>query len=162
MKQLSIFMGILIIFITTGCYKKNTPTQTTLALKGQNGGNPEVHKIHQCLKLKNQAKAECFNKLFPTKTYLVIHPNSGKALKLAGRGESVEKRQISFNKNDEVFVMYIDTSNVKMPLTSNIETTKRSQEKGSLVLSIPVKDIKNKITLKDKEGKLLLDYTIIK
>jgi hypothetical protein len=154
-------MGILIIFITTGCYQKNSPLKTTLTLHGQDGGNPEVHKIHQCLKLKNRAKAQCFNKLFPTKTYLVIHPNNGKALKLAGRGNSVEKRQISFNQNDEVFVMYIDTSNVKMPLSSNIESTKSSEEKGSLVLSIPVKDIGNKVTLKDKEGKLLLDYTII-
>lgn len=105
MKRQSIFIGTIIAFYSTACSTPSIPTKTAsthpkLVQKEEQGGNPEVYNIHQCLKLKNRAEVACFNKLFPHKTYLVLHPSSGEPLILAGRGDSVEKRTIELKAND--------------------------------------------------------------
>ncbi len=161
MKQQSIFMGIFIIFYTTACSNTVTPMRTSFVqTHGGGGGNPEVN-LNICLSLKNKAKSQCLDTIFPNSTNILILPSNGKHIKLAGRGSSIEKSVVTL-KNDDILLLNIETSTVKLPLTCNIKTAKLLQEQNSLVVSIPVKDIDKKITLKNREGKLLLDYSIIK
>ena len=159
LKQLSIFMGIFIIFYTTACSNSASPIKTTFS-KSNGGGNPEV-KLNLCIRLENKAKTKCLDNIFPNSPNILILPTDGKRIKLAGRGDSIEKRVVEL-KDDDILLLNIETSNIKLPLTANIKTAKLLQEKNSLVVSIPVKDINKKVTLKDKKGKLLLDYNIIK
>ena len=162
MKRLTLlFIGtMLITFYTVACSSNQaTAIKTTLVSPGT-GGNPEV-KIIYCLGLKNKAKETCLDTLYPDNINILIHPSNGKRLKLAGRGNSVEKATVRF-KNDDVYLIYIDTLNIKLPLTSNVESTQFRQKGNSLVVEMAVKDIKSTIILKDKEGKTVLDYSIIR
>jgi len=63
LKQLSIFMGIFIIFYTTACSNTATPIKTTFA-KFNGGGNPEVN-LNLCIRLENKAKTQCLDNIFP-------------------------------------------------------------------------------------------------
>jgi hypothetical protein len=162
LKRLTLlFIGTLLItFYTVACSSNQATTIKTTLVSPGTGGNPEV-KIIYCLGLKNKAKEVCLDSLYPDNINILIHPSNGKRLKLAGRGNSVEKATVRF-KNDDVYLIYIDTLNIKLPLTSNVESTQFRQKGNSLVVEMNVKNIKSTITLKDKEGKTVLDYTIIK
>ena len=162
MKRLTLlFIGTLLItFYTVACSSNQATTIKTTLVSPGTGGNPEV-KIIYCLGLENKAKEVCLDSLYPDNINILIHPSNGKRLKLAGRGNSVEKATVRF-KNDDVYLIYIDTLNIKLPLTSNVESTQFRQKGNSLVVEMNVKNIKSTITLKDKEGKTVLDYTIIK
>ena len=162
MKRLTLlFIGTLIItFYTVACSSNQATTIKTTLVSPGTGGNPEV-KIIYCLGLKNKAKEVCLDSLYPDNINILIHPSNGKRLKLAGRGNSVEKATVRF-KNDDVYLIYIDTLNIKLPLTSNVESTQFRQKGNSLVVEMNVKNIKSTITLKDKEGKIVLNYTVIK
>jgi len=162
LKRLTLlFIGTLIItFYTVACSSNQATTIKTTLVSPGTGGNPEV-KIIYCLGLKNKAKEVCLDSLYPDNINILIHPSNGKRLKLAGRGNSVEKATVRF-KNDDVYLIYIDTLNIKLPLTSNVESTQFRQKGNSLVVEMNVKNIKSTITLKDKEGKIVLNYTVIK
>ena len=162
MKRLTLlFIGTLFItFYTVACSSNHATTIKTALVSPGTGGNPEV-KIIYCLGLRNKAKEACLDTLYPDNINILIHPSNGKQLKLAGRGNSVERASIQF-ENDDVYLIYLDTLNIKLPLTSNIKFTKFRQKGNSLVVEMAVKDIGSSITLKDKEGKTVLDYIIIK
>ena len=162
MKRLALlFIGTLFItFYTVACSSNHATTIKTALVNPGTGGNPEV-KIIYCLGLKNKAKEACLDKLYPDNINILIHPSNGQRLKLAGRGNSVERASIHF-EDDDVYLIYLDTLNIKLPLTSNVESTKFRQKGNSLVVEIDVKNIKSTIILKDKEGKTVLNYTIIK
>jgi hypothetical protein len=162
LKRLALlFIGTLLItFYTVACSSNHaTNIKTTLVNPGT-GGNPEV-KIIYCLGLKHKAKEVCLDTLYPDNINILIHPSNGQALKLAGRGSSVEKATVKF-KDDDIYLIYLDTLNIKLPLTSNVKSTKFRQKGNKLVVEIEVKNIQTTITLKDNEGKIVLDYRIIK
>lgn len=125
------------------------------------GGNPEV-ELNICVQKAFEKKRKCLERLFPSKPSILLVPEAdGQRILLAGRAESVDRREITI-KGEEILLLNIDISNVQAPLSSNIKTTKYYRMQNSLVLSIPVEDIHTKVTLKDKEGNIVLDYTIIK
>jgi len=126
------------------------------------GGNPEVRLIHQCLKNNNKKTLTCLNNLIgEEKTVYVSTEKNWQPIKLAGRGTTVEKRTIII-ENDQALVIYLDTSNIKLPVSSNIKPIQKSKDKNSLVIKVDIQNIEERVTLKDKEGKLILDYRIIK
>jgi hypothetical protein len=164
LKQLSIFIGIIIFFFITACQSTQQTVKTNFIKVVSNkskeeGGNPEV-QLHYCLPLKGQAKTECLNKLYPGEINLFIESNNGERILLAGRGDSTIKKEIDF-KGSDIFILYLNTQNVKVPLSSNIEH-KKSEKGNSLIMIMEVKNIDKQVTLKDKEGNIVLDYTIIK
>ncbi len=125
------------------------------------GGNPEVKVVNQCFQLQGEAKFLCLDKFYPGDLNITIYPNFNKNIKLAGRKSSIEKGTFKL-KNQNKFVLSIDTTNIKLPILCNINTVKITSYNSNQVIDIDVKDIKDKITLKDNSGKLLLEYTIIK
>ena len=161
MKQLSIFMGIFTVFSITACSTPNQSLRTSFAVIEKNpageGGNPEV--LNHCFGLKKLAKSLCFDGFFPDNSNLLIHPNHGAPVMLAGRGNHVERRVLQLNKDDRI-LLYLDISNVKVPLSSNIKATSFTYDKNSVVVNIDTKEIKEKIILKDEEGNIVLEYRI--
>ncbi|CAA6803300.1 MAG: Unknown protein [uncultured Sulfurovum sp.] len=163
MKYLQIFTGIFLMFYSTACATIATPLSKPLKLasnepsKINTGGNPEV--INDCFGLQVTQKNLCFKYFFPKKN-LLIHPSHGEIIRLAGRGESIEKRELHLNNEDELVLLYLDTTNVKIPLSTNIKATQFTYDKNTLVLNIKAKDIKDKIILSDNEGTVLLEYTV--
>jgi len=154
-------MGFFILLGITSCTTTTTkPLKTAnLVLNGDDGkgGNPEV--LNHCFTLKKSEKNLCFDKFFPGEINLLIHPSYGVPVMLAGRGESIEKRELELN-NDDFVLLYLDISNVKIPLSSNVKSTRYSYEKNTVVINIDVKKIKEKIILKDKNGNIVLKYTV--
>lgn len=176
MKPLPIFIGTLISLNITACVTTPTPQKMNFiqnigevntpkiahTLQGTGGGNPEVN-LNLCLKESYGQKIKCLNNLFPTNPTILLVPKAdGKRILLAGRGESIDKREITLSSDTDIIVLNIDSRNVKTPLKVNITTALYAKEKNNLVLTIPVKDIEESITLKDREGKLVLEYTIIR
>lgn len=159
MKPLSILMGISITFYMTGCSTTATPIKLS-SIKAEQGGNPEVN-LNLCLQEIHAEKIKCLDRHFPTSPNILLLPADGKRILLAGRGESVDRRDVII-KDDDILLLNIDTSNVKMPLTANVKTDKDSEKGNNLVLAIAVENIEDKITLKDKEGNLVLEYRIMK
>ena len=157
MKQLPIFIGIFILFYTTACSKPKSTIKLSFS-KSIGGGNPEV--LNHCFGLKKVAKRLCFDHFFPNNSNILIHSNQGEAIMLAGRGEHVEKRELQLHKNDDKVLLYLDISNVKTPLSSNIKTTIFTYDKNSVVVNINTDEIKEKIVLKDKDGNVVLKYHI--
>jgi len=162
LKQLSIFIGIFTVFFTTSCTTANSSTRTTFAVIEKNGagegGNPEV--LNHCFTLKKVAKSLCLNGFFPDKSNLLIHPTQGEAIMLAGRGNHVERRVLQLKDTDDRILLYIDISNVKVPLNSNVKETSFTYDKNSVVVNINAKEVKEKIILKDVENNVVLEYRV--
>jgi len=125
------------------------------------GGNPEVKVINQCFKLKGDKQTHCLNIFYPGDINITIYPPTSKSIKLAGRKSSIERGTFNL-KGQKRFILSVDTSNAKLPISCNINTAKKITDGSNLVIDIAVKDIKKQITLKDRDGKLLLVYTIRK
>ena len=168
MKQLSIFMGTCIIFYTTACSNSSniatrlTTNQNSSHISIIDGGNPEVYnkKINLCFSLKRSAKEECLEQIYKGIDIVVIQ-DENRPIVLAGRGEPKDKK-IKLTKEDRRVVIYLDTTNVKKPIRVNIKEFKKSETHTKLILDISKEDIKDSIILKDRDGKLLLKYEIIK
>jgi CTP-dependent riboflavin kinase len=131
----------------------------TFALAG--GGNPEVNVINKCFKKKGEKKFLCLDKFYPGDLNITIFPHTTNQIKLAGRKSSIEIGKFEL-KNQDRFILSVDVSNVKLPISSNIATAKITKYGSNRVIDIAVKDIRNQIILYDRYGKLLLKYTIIK
>jgi len=132
----------------------------TKVKKGEEGGNPEVKLIHDCLKLNNRLYAQCINKIFPNESNVLVSARQGKPILLAGRGETIEKDQVNL-ENTDVYLLYVDISNIKLPITSNIINTKTSLDNNTMLFYMSVKEINKKIILKNKNEKIILEYEII-
>ena len=177
MRILSLSMGSCLLFFTTSCsiatnnknsFSKNffnkevLNKKTFLVENGRGkGGNSEVKTIDQCFKFKTQARNKCLNIFYPNNINITIYPQSGEIIKLAGRKSSIEKRKFNLGGEDR-FILHLDISTVKLPIHCNIKTAKLSPDKNTLIVDIDVKDIKNQVTLYDKNNRLLLEYTIKK
>ncbi|MCH9740550.1 MAG: hypothetical protein K0U38_06890 [Epsilonproteobacteria bacterium] len=164
MKKTTIsIISMLLLLFTTSCSSSSPQSeQKVIALEetGNNGGNPEVKKIHKCFGYENEARSECLDKLFPEEINIKIYPPSGERVKLAGRNSSAEK--VEFNlKGQERFIFNVETSQVKLPISCNV-STRLFQSDNRLTVDVAVKDIDDKVTLYDREGKVLLDYTVVK
>lgn len=171
MKKISILIPITISLIILGCNNYMHPTDSKNQIKtpliqfyaqvkeGGDGGNPEVKLMHDCLKLKNRLYAQCLNKLFPNEPNVLVSAKQGKPILLAGRGTKIERDQINL-ENHDLYLLYVDISNIKLPVTSNILNTKISRDTNSMLFLIPVKEIKKEIILKDKDGDIVLQYKI--
>jgi len=122
------------------------------------GGNPEVNnqKMNLCFSLKNGAKAQCLEQIYKGIDILVL-PNGNRPIVLAGRGE-LKEETITFTKEERRVVIYLNTKNVKKPIKLNITKFKKSISRDRVILDIAKEDIKDTLTLKDREGKLLLKY----
>jgi len=136
----------------------------SFALAG--GGNSEVDNknnniINRCFKLKGNAKNICFDNFYPGDLNITIFPNSNNHIRLAGRKSSIESGIFELKKQNR-FIISVDTSNVKLPILCNIRTAKITEDNHTHVIDIAVNDISNKVILYDRDGKLLLKYTIIK
>jgi hypothetical protein len=153
-------MGTFIIVTTTACNSSHQSMRTSFASvtnSSGNGGNPEV--LNHCFGLKKMAKNLCFDSFFPDKSNLLIHPNHGEPVMLAGRGSRVEKRVLKLNNDDRV-LLYLDISTVKVPLSSNVKDSLFTYDNNTVVVNINAKEIKENIVLKDKEGNVVLEYCI--
>jgi len=154
-------MGTFILVTTTACNSSHQSMRTsfvsTSTSSSVDGGNPEV--LNHCFGLKKVAKNLCFDYLLPNKN-LLIHPTSGEAIMLAGRGERIEKRALKLANEDERVLLYLDVTNVQTPLTSNVKESQFSYKENSVVVNINAKEIKESIILKDKEGNVVLNYRI--
>ena len=162
MKRIYFLPTALLVFFTA-C--QTTPVLERVSINDEvsisgAGGNPEV-QLNQCLNQRGRARNICIDHFYPEDIKIGIYPKDGTRIKLAGRASAIEKRAFTINNQDRI-ILSIDTANVKLPLTVNIKPVKKLQYKNNLALIIETKDIKNSITLKDKEGKLLLDYKIIR
>lgn len=140
--------------------KPNTKTEPILSAQESEegtGGNPEVYIAHKCL--KSESSQKCLEELFAEKekTYL----ESYEIIKLASRGSSIEKATITF-EDDELFLLYLDTSNVTTPLSTNIVATEISSDSNSVLFMFPVKNIGQEIIVKEKEGNIILQYKILR
>ncbi|CAA6812424.1 MAG: Unknown protein [uncultured Sulfurovum sp.] len=144
----------------SGCVTNAIPIKIA-TVKPEEGGNPEVN-LNLCLKETHQARIKCLDRFFPMGPNIFIVPTDGKRILLAGRGESIERTEIILKKTDEIILLNIDTRNVKIPLSINIATAKPSQKGNSLVFTIPVQEIKEKIILRDQEGNIVLQYRVIR
>ena len=143
-------------------WKKTVFIATSLlgfALAG--GGNPEVKVVNQCFKLQGKVKFLCLNKFYPGDVNITIFPYDSSTIRLAGRKSSVERGTFRL-KNQNRFVISVDVSNTNLPISCNISTAEITKYGSNQVIDIAVKDIKDKITLHDNNGKLLLEYTITK
>jgi hypothetical protein len=89
----------------------------------------------------------------------MIYPYSGATIKLAGRKSSIEKKELNLQKVDRL-MLYIDISNVRLPIKCNIKEATLTKENMNLVLDVEVSNLKKSLILTDKEDKTLLDYTI--
>jgi hypothetical protein len=153
-------MGFFIILSTTACTTMTKPVKAVnLALNNSDdkGGNPEV--LNHCFALSKTAKSLCFDRFFPGNINLLIHPSHGIPIMLAGRGESIEKRELKLN-NDDLVLLYLEITNVKTPLSTNVKSTQFSYDKNTVVINIDVKKIEETIIIKDKNGKIVLEYTV--
>jgi hypothetical protein len=150
-------MGIFIVVSITACSTQRPLAKLSLSDSRGNGGNPEV--LNHCFGLKKSAKKLCFYRFFPNNSNILIHPNHGEPIMLAGRGNYIEKRELQLNNDDHV-LLYLDISNVKVPLSSNIKGSKFTYESNTVVVNIDAKEIKEKIILKDNEGDILLEYHV--
>ena len=151
-------MGIFIIFYTTACSTATPPPKMAFSNTNDGkGGNPEV--LNHCFGLKKVAKKLCFDGFFPDNSNLLIHPNHGEPIMLAGRGSQVEQRELQLHNDDRV-LLYLDVSNVKVPLSSNVKDSSFTYDQSTVVVNINTQEIKENIILKDKEGNVVLVYHI--
>lgn len=130
----------------------------SFALAG--GGNPEVKVINQCFKLKGEAKTRCLDMFFPGDTNVTIYPPNSKKIKLAGRKSSIERGTFNL-KNQNKFIISVELPNSEFQISCNIKTAKIESKGTNQVIIIPVKDIDDKVTLRDRNGRILLEYTIV-
>ena len=121
------------------------------------GGNPEVYIAHQCL--KGKSSQTCLEKLFVDERKVYIQ--SYQVIKLAGRGTSIEKATIQF-KGDDLFLLYLDTSKLIIPLNTNIKSTKVSTDNNSALFILPIKEIGKEIIIKDKQNNVVLHYKVFR
>ena len=165
MKKINKFVITPLLVSLTACVSTSTDEtpilpKNLLANGGGQGGNPEVN-LNQCFGLKSQARQTCFDIFYPDDINLSIYPRSGEVIRLAGRKSSVEKGEFNL-KEKERFIFSVNTSNVKLPISCNIESAKLLQERESLVVDVASREIKNNITLTNREGKVILDYSVLK
>ena len=165
MKRSPLFISILLLLIANSCtnhtIQPNMIQPLSLSLSEAKtreiGGNPEVYNAHQCL--KSRSTERCLKNLFKDerKTYL----ESNESIKLASRGSSVERATITF-KGDDLFLLYLDTSNVERPLTTNVPFTQTSRDGDSVLFLFPVKEIGEEIIVRDRNESVVLHYRVIK
>lgn len=174
MKQTYAYIGTFLLIFTTSCtvpnYNQDLAHKKVLKKerifvdndRGRGkGGNSEVRNINQCFYFTGHQVDKCLNIFYPNDINITIYPSTEKSIKLAGRTSSIERREFNLGGEDR-FILHLNTSKVVLPVSCNIRTTKLSQMENSLVIDIPVKDIKNSILLYDKNHRLILDYTIEK
>ena len=168
MKKTNKFIIVPLVFSVTACVSTSTKESSILPKsvladggggRGQ-GGNPEVN-LNRCFGLKAKERQSCFDIFYPNDINLSIYPSSGEVIRLAGRKSSVEKGEFNL-KDKERFIFSVNISNVKLPIRCNIKSAKLLQDKESLVVDVATKEIKNNITLTDREGKVILNYSIRK
>ena len=162
-------MGTFTIFYSTAC--SNTANMTTQLVEHQHhariptsdGGNPEVYnnKMNLCFSMKKMAKAQCLEQIYKNIDILVLQEKNDKPIVLAGRGAGKDK-VANLKEEDKRVIIYIDSKNVKQPIKLNITPFKKSQNGDRVIFDIAKEDIKDTLTLRDREGKLLLRYKIIK
>jgi hypothetical protein len=162
MKQ-TYFLPTILIFFLTGC--QTTPTPYRISINDEvsihgSGGNPEV-QLNKCLNKKEEERNICIDHFYPEDIDIGIYPPDGTRIKLAGRASSIERRELIIHSQQRV-ILSIDTTNVSLPLTSNISPIQQLQHNHNLAIIIETKNIEERVTLKDSEGKVVLDYTIIK
>jgi len=168
MKKNNKFIIVPLVFSVTACVSISTKEssilpKSVLADGGSGrgkGGNPEVN-LNRCFGLKSKERQRCFDIFYPNDINLSIYPSSGEVIRLAGRKSSVEKGEFNL-KDKERFIFSVNTSNVKLPISCNVERAKLLQKGESLVVDVASREIKNNITLTNREGKVILDYSILK
>ena len=150
------------MFYTTGCVPQNKSIKLAQIEPREDGGNPEVYnkKMNLCFSLTKSTKAQCLNTIYKNINILII-PMGNQPILLAGRGQGVERRTIEI-KDDSRLIIYINTSNVKTPLKCNSKAIKTVLSESRVVFDIDVQSIVEYLQITDREGKLLLDYKIIK
>jgi len=172
------FLATILIFFITGCQTliphtltniPKNPLMKTLHLTnlsivpkvgGGTGGNPEV-ELNKCLNKTEKERNLCINIFYPEEINIGIFPSNGTRIKLAGRSSLIERKELIV-KNQEKIILSIDTSKISLPIKVNIKSAKKLQYKNNLAIIINTKDINNTLIIEDKEGKVLLEYLIIK
>jgi hypothetical protein len=97
---------------------------------------------------------------FPSDTNVTIYPPNSKKIRLAGRKSSIERGKFNL-ENQNKFIISVELPNSEFQISCNIKTAKIESKGTNQVIIIPVKDIYDKVTLRDKNDKVLLEYTII-
>ena len=166
MKKINKLLITPLLFSLTSCVSTTTNETRILSQNmlvdggGGQGGNPEVN-LNQCFGLKSQARQRCFDIFYPDDINISIYPNSGEVIRLAGRKSSITKGEFNL-KDKERFIFSVNTSKVKLPIKCNVKSAKLLQDRDSLVVDVATKEIKNNITLTNREGKVILNYSVLK
>ncbi|CAA6813292.1 MAG: Unknown protein [uncultured Sulfurovum sp.] len=167
MKKTLLLLTMPLFFMLTAC-TGNTLSHKFIDTKAKNntfvekneegtGGNPEVYIAHQCL--KGKSAESCLQNLFLNKKEAYIE--SYEVIKLAARGNGIEKATITF-EGDDLFLLYLDTSNIETPLSVNINLAEMSSDHNSVLFMLPVEEINEEIIVKDKQGNIVLQYQVDK
>lgn len=173
MNKAMLCISTLLLLTFNACTDKNSsiekniaqqiskPKMTSLILSQEDdtgtGGNPEVYIAHECL--KSEESTTCLNQLFSDERKVRLPFDE--IIKLAGRSTKVEKGSIETH-DDDFILLYLDTSNVKVPLSINVTSVKKSSDSTSTLFMLPVKDMREAIVIKDKTGNIILQYKVIK
>jgi hypothetical protein len=161
MEKNSISISIALICLVTACSANNNTAITNNKIASRGGGNPEVKSISQCFKFKKKARIACFNNIYPGDANITTHPMYGEKIRLAGRTSSIERGLFDL-RGEQKFIISVDISEVRLPINCNIKEAKLFKYGTDLVIDIDVKDIKSRVTLQDRDGRVLLDYKIDK
>jgi hypothetical protein len=143
------------------CTKHSSPKKRIVLDGGGKGGNPEVKVINQCFGLNKSARDRCLNIFYPNDINISIYPYNGNIIRLAGRKSSIELMEFNLSKDDR-FILYLDSSTIDLPVSCNIKGAKFSKYRKTLVVDMLVDNISNRVTIKDKNGRVLIDYSIVK
>ena len=164
MKKVLLLIALLFYTSCTTSYTSSKLASNSNSLGGS-GGNPEA-RLHKCLLIKESVEQKvCLEAIYPysdtIKIYLAQAPIAQYTI---GRGDiDNEKRVFDFsNKEYKEFIIHIDITEVKQPISCNIKGANIYQTKSKATINIPVKNIIDKVIIYNREHKILDEYQIIK
>jgi len=138
---------------------------TLMAGNGEvNGGNGEVSLTESCF-TSTKYLDQCLEKLYPTinvdnVSFVSLINEVLKVTKDRGDGKVISD-DLNLT-NQERFIIHANISEVKKPVSVNIPNAKITQTQERLILDIDVKDINDKVIVKNSENKVLIEYSITK
>ena len=128
--------------------------------------NGEVEFTDNCFKSTESAE-KCIKNIYPNidlDAVLVANTFIEKAINtITGSrgGSNTFKQDINLTQQKHL-IIYADISKVKKPITVNISNAILTQNQTRLSIKMDIEDIKDKIILRNRENKILVEYKIIK
>jgi len=129
-------------------------------VESSKGGNGEV--LHHSFAESKKRVEEVLEKIYGNKNFMVrVVNNALKAVGARGEDSYVPQRDINISNQDR-FIIHVDISRAKRPISCNIQTSIIEQDANFVTLDIDVKDIGDKVMLYNRDNELLLEYKVNK